>query len=92
VMSAAPSKDVTATENVLSVKDIKIYPNPATSELVISLSSGNIQQVTILNLSGQEVFNQSYNSAQATADMKNLAPGMYLVKVNGEYAGKIVKE
>ena len=81
-----------AVNNVARDKGIKIYPNPANDELVISLSSDKIVQVTITNISGQEAFSHSYNDTQVSVNMNNLAPGMYLIKVNGEYAGKVVKQ
>ncbi len=71
---------------------VKIYPNPANDELVISLATEKIGQVTISNISGQEVFNHTYNTQQVSVDMNSLTPGMYLIKVNGEYAGKVVKQ
>lgn len=81
------ANDVPKTDNV-----VKIYPNPANDELEISLAADKVKQVTITNISGQEVFSQSYNTSQVSISMSNLAPGMYLIKVNGEYAGKVVKQ
>jgi len=93
VMDNTEHKDpAAAAENVMKVNDIRIYPNPANSDLIITMSSGNIEQVTILATGGKEVFSQPYHSGKVSVAMKNLVPGMYLVKVNGEYAGKIVKE
>lgn len=94
VIKAAEHKDAatTSTQHVLAEKDIRIYPNPANNELVISFATGKIEQVTILNLNGQEVFNQAYNTTKVNVEMKDIPAGMYLIKVNGEYAGKVVKE
>jgi hypothetical protein len=81
-----------ASENVAQTASTKLYPNPTNDELVVSISTGNVTEVSILNIAGQEVTRQSFNAGQVSVAMKDLQPGMYLVKVNGEYAGKVVKE
>ncbi len=97
VMNSAVTKEDKVTipygvENVVMVKKISIYPNPTDNELIISLSEGNITKVSIQNLAGQEMINRSFNSGKVNVSIKDLAPGMYLIKVNGEFAGKVVKE
>jgi hypothetical protein len=69
---------------------VKIYPNPANNELIIS-AGVTITGISIFNTKGEEVFKQSYNANKVSVDMGDLPPGMYLIKVNGEYAGKVVK-
>jgi hypothetical protein len=44
-----------------------------------------------LNAAGREVYARVYDAATVTVDMENLPAGMYNIKVNGEYAGKVVK-
>jgi Secretion system C-terminal sorting domain len=77
---------------VVNTKKISIFPNPTDNELVITLSEGMIETVSVQNLSGQELINRTFNSAKVNVSMKDLASGMYLIKVNGDFAGKIVKE
>ena len=69
---------------------IKIYPNPANNELIIS-AGVTITSINIFNTKGEEVFKHTYNSEKISVDMDGLPSGMYLIKVNGEYAGKVVK-
>ena len=83
--------NTTSVSNAALVNNIKIYPNPANNELIVSTTTGKIEQVVIMNISGQEVFNQSFSSDKVSIELKNLSPGMYMVKVNGEYVGKVVK-
>lgn len=94
VLNQAAKKDeaTAAINNIPLPGAIKIYPNPTNDELVISISTGNIEQVSILNIAGQEVIHQSFHAGQVNVAMRDLASGMYMVKVNGEYAGKVVKE
>jgi hypothetical protein len=86
------ANNTTDAVNVAPVNNIKIYPNPANNELIVSTTPGKIEQVTILNIGGQEVFNHAYNSDKVSVNLKDLAPGMYMIKVNGEYVGKVVKD
>ena len=81
----------TGVGNTIPANKISIYPNPANNKLVISIGAGKIDQVIITNIAGQEVFNYTYNTDNATVDLQTFAAGMYLVKVNGEYIGKVVK-
>ena len=85
-------------ENIPDPKKFKgkLYPDLSNNELIIVFdpadkkTSGNA--VTIVNSSNVEVFSQSYNTEKATIDLKDLPMGIYVVKVNGEYAGKLAKQ
>lgn len=78
-------------DNVPTVTNpVKIYPNPSNNELIIS-SGNKIENITVFNTQGVEVFKRTYNSEKVSIDMEDLPAGMYLIKVNGEYAGKVVK-
>ncbi len=78
---------------------VKIYPNPANSEILISASKSTtgdvvttIEKVEVLDISGKLALTRSFNAQQATIDMKGLKPGMYMIKVNGENVGKVIKD
>jgi hypothetical protein len=70
---------------------VKIYPNPSDEGLTITLSSGNIEQVVIVNTDGKEVFRKAFSSDKVVIDMSHLPAGTYMIQVNEEYAGKVVK-
>ena len=74
---------------------IRIYPNPVKDNLIInideSLSKG---QLSILNISGQQLLQQEITEAKTTIDVSKLSPGIYVVKMVGEkgvHMGKFVK-
>jgi hypothetical protein len=73
-----------AVSDVAPVNNIKIYPNPANNELIVSTTGGKILQVTIVNIGGQEVVSRTFDSEKVSIDIKNFAAGMYMIKVNGE--------
>ena len=81
----------TMSENIVMLNSVTIYPNPTSGAFSVSIATGKIQQVTILNVTGQEVFTRSCDALKVDIDLKELPAGMYLMKVNGEYAGKVVK-
>ncbi len=92
VNSKEGSGATTSAEQVVTANHISIYPNPTNDELVISYPRGKVGAVAIINVAGKEVVNYTYNTENVSVNIKDLAPGMYLIKVNGNYAGRVVKE
>lgn len=71
---------------------VRITPGSSGSSLVISVADGQlIEQVALVNKDGNEALTRKYNASKITIDMDGLAPGLYNIKVNGNYAGKVVK-
>ena len=69
---------------------VVIYPNPATSQLTVS-SSENIYSIAIINILGQKVYSNQYNSPKLQVDVSVLPPGVYVVNINGSTIRKFVK-
>lgn len=73
---------------------LKVYPNPFTQILNLELDgSGEIQEVQVLNLKGQNVYEHiGVLGASADLDLKSIPVGVYIVKikVDGFYAVKRV--
>jgi len=70
------------------------YPNPVVNTLNMKANT-TIDNVSVLNLLGQEVLNVSPSKLQSNIDFSNLNTGVYLVKVQiGNTTGtfKVVKE
>lgn len=65
---------------------ISMYPNPATSTLLIS-SFENIEAISVYNVIGQEVMNLKVNASNAVLNVSNFQKGLYIVKTIS--AGKI---
>ncbi len=64
--------------------EMSVYPNPAGDMVTIDLGQViNETSVTILNLSGQNVFKASYvNKGQITVDLSKLHAGIYIIRIN----------
>ena len=72
-----------------------IYPNPATTQLTIDLKEEGHADVTIYNVLGQAIQQESLNNLQTTIDIANLPAGVYMVKVmqnNKAHTVKLFKE
>ncbi len=79
-----------------SEKNLKIYPNPASDYLYVESNTNlNIKYVEIINIKGSCVKRQNLNNNnQSQINVKNLSPGIYLLKVyssNGIIVRKIIK-
>lgn len=77
--------------HTLTQNDLIIYPNPAGSELNITSTSSQ-KDIMITNLMGQVLIHQQSKTTSVTVNIAPLAPGIYLIKVNGTEIRKFVKE
>jgi hypothetical protein len=66
------------SENTLV--NIKMYPNPATSVMVLQASQ-EIASIQILNLLGQRVFFTNVNNTTSSIDVSGLTAGSYIATV-----------
>lgn len=76
------------------LKNISVYPNPATANVIIN-SNDVISQITVSNLLGQRVLSLTNNATTATVNMASLPAGTYAVKVytaQGNATIKVIKK
>jgi len=74
--------------------EVKMYPNPASSVLIIE-SVLSIEKVSVYNLLGQEVISKTPNTQLVTVDVTSLQVGVYIVKtsINGNVSStRFIKE
>jgi hypothetical protein len=89
------SFDITISNQTLAVKsnlvkNVKVYPNPAVNELIVSFPSANAK-VAIYNSIGSKLKEVDVQGTQARFDVSSFAHGVYFVKLNNETVGKFVK-
>jgi hypothetical protein len=84
-----PSGNIT-----LNSKDgpVEIFPNPATNMVTITDRNSVINQVTVTNLLGQIVYDCAYNAISVQINFAHLQAGLYFIKLNGAFAGKLRRE
>lgn len=95
--NAAPAPREISTNYNTPASAVKITAGSANNTLVIAMAGANgkntlIEQVTFVNNAGKEILSKQYNAPKVTVDMDSLPAGMYNIKVNGIYAGKVVKD
>jgi hypothetical protein len=80
-------KDVSTNHDVF----VKLYPNPTNSN--VTVEGKGIRSVAVWNVVGQLVSEQEYKKVdKVTVDVSHLPPGVYMVRVNDVWVGKVVKE
>ena len=73
-------QDIASTETSVSV-----YPIPFENVLNIDVSTTSIEaNVSIYDINGRMVFNQSVNNPQSVLDVSQLEKGIYILKIQGE--------
>lgn len=85
---------VTLNTASFELQNLKFYPNPVSSDLMIS-TSFPIQSIEIYNLLGQRLINETHTSSEINVNVSNLPSALYLVKIKSENQTKefkIVKE
>jgi sugar lactone lactonase YvrE len=74
------------------VKEVKVYPNPVLNELNVR-SEEAIQEVALYNAVGQLVLHGAGGGQRsARLAVGQLPAGVYMVRVNGQYVNRIVKQ
>jgi hypothetical protein len=72
--------------NKIAAKTFSIYPNPASSILI--LSGTNVEQAQVFDVSGKILINQSSGNF---IDVSALSSGVYVVKINDGSTHKFIK-
>lgn len=66
-------------EEVESLNNINIYPNPATS--VINVTANNLKKINVYNAVGQLIFTEDTTSDNVSVDTQNWTNGLYYVTI-----------
>ncbi|MBT8255651.1 MAG: T9SS type A sorting domain-containing protein, partial [Bacteroidia bacterium] len=72
--------------------EVRIYPNPAQDVVNLEIIGDSIQSLRLSDLKGSLLFSkEDLNSSSAQIDIKSLAAGIYLVRIQSE-TGTVVKK
>jgi hypothetical protein len=70
--------------------NLKLYPNPSSSLITIETSAMQMpNQLSILNLNGQQVLTRQITAPKTQIDVSNLPCGVYIVRISD---GRVVME
>jgi hypothetical protein len=61
--------------------DWNVYPNPASTDVLIEASNAAITDLQIYDLMGQLVWKQNVTDAQVSVSVADFTPGTYMVRV-----------
>ena len=73
---------------------VKLFPNPVSQTLNISLQNGTLRSLVIYDLSGREVFSKTVsdkNQLEHQVNLYGLPAGAYMVKVNTQNKSVVKK-
>ena len=76
--------------NELELRNISIYPNPATDMLYVNLPSTNYS-VEVINLMGEVVLKSENKSNTTFIEINNLKSGVYFLTISSEGQQKQMK-
>jgi Secretion system C-terminal sorting domain/Putative metal-binding motif/Fibronectin type III domain len=92
----APTVTESTTYSIESPVSLKLFPNPAVTELNIELQNFEATQLTIININGQKMVAIPAEKIGQSIDISQLASGIYLIQAtdaNGQIqSGQFVKE
>lgn len=93
VLLVTENVGVTTPPSPLARAGLKLYPNPATDVLYVA-SAVPLESITICNILGQVLVESVPPSPGCSfaISMDNLPKGIYLVRINGLYVQRVVKE
>lgn len=82
-IAATGTKPLGVASHVL--KDVSVYPNPASSQFTLEIPKAGAQvQVAVYDINGQKVLEENYNASASLSesiDVANLTSGIYFVKI-----------
>ena len=84
----------TTSDGIVSADDIfkedlfEIYPNPTSDFIFIENKEAKEFEVSILNLDGKRIYNNTFSNTHEQIQLSHLANGIYFVEIrNGERSG-----
>lgn len=79
------SSTVGLSESPMDTKLVSVYPNPASASATINtLRLSGTKNVVVYNLTGQELFSDSFTSSTYSLNTQSLASGIYIVDVTDD--------
>lgn len=70
---------------------LQLYPNPANSQVTITLSHDGTHQVALYDMTGRMVKNLTFSGSQAVLSLDGMAEGVYMLRADGMAQKLIVK-
>lgn len=81
--AASPSENMTATQDFNSVKNVRLYPNPAQNNLNIEVETETEADLSISSISGVVQYQSSFRT-KTRVDISAFVPGIYIVSIESQ--------
>lgn len=94
VMTNTVRNIIASPENVSyvnAVKNIKVFPNPATNELTINADKNIYHSYTISNSMGQTMIEQDIHNTQTTINIRLFPAGIYYITLKDSCGSEVRK-
>jgi len=91
IISQGVSPCTGINNNVTAVNGILVYPNPNTGEFTIELNNGSVKNIEVMDLTGRIVVSNSSNNDKVDFNIKNLANGVYYVRIQSNNTVDVIK-
>jgi ELWxxDGT repeat protein len=84
--------DITTGINTIFQENslVKIYPNPVTDRITVSIDAEELNLIEIYNSTGQRIYQNKPFQNPYNISVSGYNPGLYVVKINGIYTEKLV--
>lgn len=80
---ALPADSVGTGEDLVTLSEPRVYPNPTNGPLNVELPEGwEGARVWVVDLQGRQLHQQAANGLRAELDLSHLPAGVYLVQIN----------
>ena len=88
--------DPTSVQHITTQQNVRVYPNPATSEINVKFEDGVGRKVTLelVNAAGQRVYRATQHMMQESmkVSIQSLTPGLYWLTVRNENGELMFRE
>ena len=81
--------DETLSTRELDNNLIEIFPNPTSDFIVLRASEGDFTKMSLISMEGKIVLQQQVFGLETRLDVQGVAPGIYMVKVEGETSAAV---
>lgn len=68
-------------ENIASLEQFKLYPNPSNGEFIIVMIEPAVMKIEVYDISGKMVFNSDLSKSDLKLNLKHLNKGIYFCKL-----------
>ena len=74
-----------------TLSGIKVYPNPSNGEFTVELNSDDSKTIEVIDLTGRLVKSYAGKDERVNINIKNLANGVYYLKIKSENSVDVIK-